>query len=42
VAYNPGLDVEQIEDLLVHLRGPGMHPRLARLRAMIATRGGGG
>jgi hypothetical protein len=42
VAYNPGLDVEQIEDLLVHLRGPSMHPRLARLRAMIATRGGGG
>lgn len=42
VTYNPGIDVDQIEDLLVHLRGPGMYPRLSRLRAMIATRGGGG
>lgn len=32
--YNPDLDVDQIEDLLVHLRGPSMHPRIARLRAM--------
>jgi len=34
VAYNPGLDVDQIEDLLLDLRGPSMNPRLARLRAM--------
>lgn len=37
VAYNPDLDVDQIADLLVHLRGPSMHPRLARLRAMVRT-----
>lgn len=42
VTYNPDLDVDRIEDLLVHLRGPSMYPRLARLRAMAATRGGGG
>lgn len=33
--YNPGLDVDQIEDLLVHLRGPSMYPRLARFRTML-------
>lgn len=42
VAYNADLDVDAIADLLLHLRGPAMHPRLARLRAMVATRGGGG
>jgi hypothetical protein len=38
VAYNPDLDVAAIEDLLLDLRGPAMHPRLARLRAMVANR----
>lgn len=42
VAYNPDLDLEVVEDLLVHLRGPSMHPRLARLRRMLATTKGGG
>lgn len=38
VTYNPGLVVGPIEDLLLHLRGPSMHPRLARLRRMVAER----
>lgn len=32
--YNPSLDVDQVEDLLVHLRGPSMHPRIAHFRRM--------
>lgn len=32
------LDVEVIEATLLALRGPHMHPRLARLRAMVAER----
>lgn len=43
VAYNPDVDVDAIGDLLLHLRGPSMHPRLARLRALVAaTRASGG
>jgi hypothetical protein len=33
------LDEEVISETLLALRGPSMHPRLARLRAMIATGG---
>ena len=32
------LDVDVIESTLLALRGPHMHPRLARLRAMLADR----
>lgn len=31
----PALDVDIIEDLLLALRGPGMHPRLARFRSLL-------
>lgn len=31
----PDLDVEYIERQLVHLRGPGMYPRIARLRTLL-------
>lgn len=31
----PDLDVEQIEELLVALRGPSMYPRVARLRSLL-------
>lgn len=31
----PDLDVEQIEDLVVALRGPTMYPRVARLRSLL-------
>ncbi|MEA2686416.1 MAG: hypothetical protein QOE93_1611 [Actinomycetota bacterium] len=31
----PDLDVEVIEELLVALRGPGMYPRVARLRSLL-------
>lgn len=31
----PDLDADQIEQLLIALRGPTMYPRLARLRAML-------
>lgn len=34
-AWNPGLDLEQIAELLLDLRGPAMHPRIARFRAML-------
>lgn len=33
--WNPDLDVEQIADLLLDLRGASMHPRIARFRAML-------
>ena len=35
----PELDTEYIQDVLVAMRGPTMHPRVARLRAMIAKGG---
>lgn len=35
VAYDPDIDVDAIADLLLDLRGPSMHPRLARLRQML-------
>jgi hypothetical protein len=31
----PGLDVDYIEDQLIGLRGPSMHPRIARLRVLL-------
>lgn len=34
VRTNPSLDIDQIEELLVALRGPTMHPRVARLRRL--------
>ncbi len=33
--WNPDVDIDAIEDLLVDLRGPTMHPRLARFRRML-------
>lgn len=33
----PDLDVDQIEELLVALRGPTMYPRVARLRTLLRT-----
>lgn len=36
----PDLDVEYIERQLVALRGPHMHPRLARLRTLLRLREG--
>ncbi len=33
--YRPDLDVDYVEDQLLALRGPQMHPRLARLRRML-------
>lgn len=35
-AAAPDLDIDAIEDLLVELRGPSMHPRVARLRALLS------
>lgn len=37
VAATPGLDVGYIEQHLVALRGPHMHPRLARLRRLVRS-----
>lgn len=34
-AARPDIDVDAIEELLIGLRGPSMHPRVARFRAMI-------
>ena len=31
----PGIDIDYIERQLVGLRGPGMHPRVVRLRALV-------
>lgn len=36
-AAAPDLDVAYIEDQLVGLRGPLMHPRIARLRSLIRS-----
>lgn len=33
--WNPDVDIDAIADLLVDLRGPTMHPRLARFRKML-------
>ena len=33
----PDLDVDQIEELLVALRGPTMYPRVAHLRTLLRT-----
>jgi hypothetical protein len=30
----PDIDVDVVEDLLIHLRGPSLYPSIARLRAM--------
>jgi len=35
-AARPDIDVGIVEDLLVALRGPGMYPRLARFRSLLA------
>ena len=35
----PDLDDSYIEEVLVEMRGPTMYPRIAKLRAMIATMG---
>ncbi len=37
VADGPDLDLEYIDRKVVEIRGPGMHPRVARLRAMVKT-----
>lgn len=36
VADGPDLDLTYVERILVAIRGPQMHPRVARLRAMVA------
>ncbi|CAN5129986.1 hypothetical protein BH24ACT1_BH24ACT1_04520 [soil metagenome] len=36
-AAEPDLDVEYVEDQLVGLRGPLMHPRIARLRRLLRS-----
>lgn len=35
----PGLDVDYVEGQLIGLRGPAMHPRLARLRRLLREPG---
>jgi len=40
LAAKTSLDLIVIEEELVGLRGPTMHPRIARLRALIAAAGG--
>jgi hypothetical protein len=39
VANGTPLDLDTVEATLLALRGPHMHPRLARLRAMVAAHG---
>jgi len=39
IRNGPELDDGYIERLLIQLRGPGMYPRIARLRAMVAAGG---
>jgi hypothetical protein len=39
VRDGPPLDIDYIEATLISLRGPTMHPRIARLRALIAAEG---
>jgi hypothetical protein len=39
VRDGPPLDLDYIESTLVGLRGPTMHPRIARLRALTAAKG---
>lgn len=42
LATTPDVDLDVVEDLLVHLRGPSMYPPVARLRALQrAIRGAG-
>jgi hypothetical protein len=40
LAAKTPLDLALIEEELIALRGPTMHPRIARLRALIAAAGG--
>ncbi|HYI60188.1 MAG TPA: hypothetical protein VEW93_00105 [Acidimicrobiales bacterium] len=35
VEHHPTMDIDQIEHMLGHLRGPTMAPRIARLRALL-------
>lgn len=39
VRSGTALDLDYIEDLLLDLRGPTMHPRVARLRALVRSGG---
>ncbi|HWJ97953.1 MAG TPA: hypothetical protein VNQ33_07320 [Acidimicrobiales bacterium] len=39
IRNGPDLDTDSIERVLVEMRGPTRHPRVARLRAMIRSGG---